>query len=59
MEWGDKGCEYAPSKCEHEAGDGCMWCCMRCNTDTHFCPGCGTVSDHKDTLCEECKVFYA
>lgn len=49
--WGSKGNEYRPDRCEHGPDDGCMWCCMRCNTDTHRCPGCGTVTDHKETVC--------
>lgn len=58
MQWGDKGCEYRPDKCEHEEDDGCEWCCMRCNYDHHFCPGCGTVTDHKETACPECIIEY-
>lgn len=53
LEWGDKGCVKDLSKCEHPANDGCMWCCMQCNTDTHRCPNCGTVSNHKETMCGE------
>lgn len=55
MVWGDKGEEYRPDLCEHEAGDGCMWCCQRCNTDRHWCPGCGTVTDHYATECGDCQ----
>lgn len=51
MAWGDKGEVYRPDKCKHEPDDGCMWCCRQCNTDTHWCPNCGTVSDHKETTC--------
>lgn len=58
MSWGDKGCEYRPDRCEHEPDDGCEWCCMRCNTDTHWCPGCGTVSDHRNTPCGDCAAYY-
>lgn len=57
MMWGDKGCVYDPTKCTHPANDGCMWCCMRCNTDTHRCPGCGTVTDHQDSECDDCAVL--
>jgi hypothetical protein len=54
-EWGDKGCAYRPDKCTHEPDDGCEWCCMTCNLDRHWCPGCGTVSDHKESPCDnEC-----
>jgi hypothetical protein len=53
--WGDKGCEYRPDQCAHARDDGCMWCCMRCNTDRHFCPGCGTVSGHQNEPCEDCE----
>lgn len=52
MNWGDKGCEYRPDKCNHESDDGCEWCCMTCNLDRHFCPGCGTVSNHKSNPCD-------
>lgn len=59
-QWSDEiGYQYRPDKCEHPADDGCMWCCMRCNTDTHWCPGCGTVTDHKGTVCEDCQALYA
>lgn len=58
MTWGDKGCEYNRDKCQHLLDDGCEWCCMHCNTDTHRCPGCGTVADHKNTPCDECVVLY-
>lgn len=51
--WGDKGCEYRPDKCKHEKDDGCEWCCMKCNTDTHWCPICGTVANHKEEPCPE------
>lgn len=54
MAWGDKGEEYRPDRCEHPADDGCMWCCSRCNYDRHWCPGCGAVSDHHNTPCDEC-----
>jgi hypothetical protein len=53
--WGDVGCERRLDKCDHAPDDGCMWCCMCCNLDTHRCPGCGTVTDHKNTACDECK----
>jgi hypothetical protein len=56
VEWGDKGCEYRPDKCKHESGQGCEWCCIQCNTDTHWCPGCGTVTDHNGLLCIECEA---
>jgi hypothetical protein len=59
MEWGDKGCIYDTSKCTHDKDGGCEWCCMRCNTDTHFCGGCGTVTDHKGTTCPECVKTYS
>lgn len=59
VQWGhEKGCDYRPDKCEHAADDGCMWCCERCNHDEHHCPGCGTISDHKNTPCPECVVLY-
>lgn len=51
--WGDRGCESRPDRCDHPPDDGCEWCCMQCNTDTHFCPVCGTVADHKGTPCPE------
>lgn len=54
MTWWDKGCDYRPDRCAHAEGDGCEWCCMRCNTDTHFCPGCGTVTDHRQIACTDC-----
>lgn len=53
MSWGDKGEEYRPDKCEHASDDGCMWCCQRCNTDTHLCGGCGTVANHKEDPCDK------
>lgn len=49
--WGDKGQAYRPDKCDHAADDGCMWCCQRCNQDRHWCPGCGTVTDRKGSVC--------
>lgn len=52
--WGDKGCEHRPDRCQHAPDEGCMWCCMKCNTDTHLCPGCGTPVGHKDISCREC-----
>ena len=58
MAWGDKGEEYRPDKCEHASDDGCMWCCETCNYDRHYCPGCGTVADHKNTACPDCVVTY-
>lgn len=58
MAWGDKGEDYRPDKCDHGIGDGCMWCCRQCNLDRHCCPGCGTVSDHHNTVCPECVVTY-
>lgn len=57
--WGDKGEEYAPHKCEHEKGEGCMWCCQRCNYDTHMCGGCGTIVGHNETTCPDCKKYYS
>lgn len=51
-QWGDKGCEYRPDRCNHGPYNGCEWCCMECNTDTHWCPGCGTVSNHFEELCD-------
>lgn len=54
MTWGDKGCSYQPDKCNHAEDDGCLWCCMRCNTDNHRCPDCGTPTDHKETVCDDC-----
>lgn len=58
IQWGDKGAEHRPDRCNHAADDGCMWCCMRCNTDTHWCPDCGTVTDHRGAACEECEIVY-
>jgi len=59
MEWGDNAVEqYRPDKCTHGPDDGCMWCCMRCNLNAHFCPGCGTESDHHNTPCPECDKPY-
>lgn len=61
MAWGDKGEDYwwsytfRPDKCEHDLNDGCEWCCRKCNYDTHRCPGCGTVTDHKETVCDDCE----
>lgn len=52
--WGDKGQEYRPDRCQHQLGDGCMWCCQQCNLDHHFCPGCGTVTGHRETACPDC-----
>lgn len=57
-EWGDKGCERRPDKCDHPADDGCEWCCMRCNVDQHLCPGCGTVVGHNDVACDDCDRLY-
>jgi len=54
MAWGDKGEEYRPDKCEHEPDDGCMWCCEECNNDRHYCPDCGTISNHKEEPCNPC-----
>jgi hypothetical protein len=51
---GMKGDLYRPDRCNHEPDDGCEWCCQRCNYDQHHCPGCGTVGDHKNTICPEC-----
>lgn len=53
MEWGDKGAQYRPDLCEHGPDGGCEWCCMDCNLDHHRCPGCGTVSDHQGSPCDE------
>lgn len=58
-QWGDKGCEYRPDRCEHGPDDGCEWCCMTCNLDRHFCGGCGTVVGHTDTTCTDCRRTYA
>lgn len=58
LQWGDKGCAYRPDKCDHEPDDGCEWCCMQCNLDRHWCPDCGTVSDHKNSPCGDCMVTY-
>jgi hypothetical protein len=55
MSWGDKGCVRNLSKCDHADDDGCEWCCMKCNTDSHWCPECGTVSDHKNSPCNPCR----
>lgn len=55
MTWGDKGCERRPDKCDHAPNDGCEWCCMHCNTDMHRCGGCGTPTDHKETICPDCE----
>lgn len=52
-QWGDKGCEYRPDKCKHKPGDGCEYCCMDCNLDHHWCPACGTVSDHFNGPCSD------
>jgi hypothetical protein len=57
MAWGDKGEEYRPDCCTHPAGEGCMWCCERCNRDEHRCPGCGTVADHDDRPCQDCEML--
>lgn len=54
MAWGDKGEEFRSDRCIHPSSAGCMWCCPRCNYDRHYCPGCGAVSDHHDTPCDEC-----
>lgn len=58
--WGP-GNEYRPDKCQHTEGQtGCLWCCERCNHDTHLCGGCGTIVGHDDgNICKECKVTYA
>ncbi len=56
--WGDKGCVRDLSKCTHPPGDGCEWCCMTCNTDRHFCRGCGTVVSHLEAVCIDCKRSY-
>jgi hypothetical protein len=54
---GSKGNKYRPEKCTHAPNDGCEWCCERCNYDTHFCPGCGTVVGHLDIACDECRAI--
>lgn len=56
IQWGDKGAEFRPDKCEHPqtVEYGCEWCCMTCNLDRHMCPGCGTITDHKETCCPDC-----
>lgn len=54
MAWGDKGEEYRPDKCKHAENDGCEWCCEWCNKDWHWCPNCGTVSDHFNSPCGDC-----
>lgn len=51
---GGKGQAHRPDRCDHAPEDGCMWCCDACNTDTHRCPGCGTVTDHQYTVCPDC-----
>lgn len=51
---GAKGYEHRPERCEHAKDDGCEWCCMKCNTDTHWCPECGAVSNHKEEPCNPC-----
>lgn len=52
---GGKGEVHDESKCKHDdPNDGCEWCCNRCNFDTHFCPGCGTVTGHQDEACDHC-----
>ncbi len=58
MSWGDKGESYRPDKCEHGPEDGCMWCCSECNLDRHFCPGCGTPTDHSESVCGDCEKRY-
>lgn len=51
---GERGDLYQPHKCKHAPDDGCEWCCQTCNYDRHRCPGCGTVTDHKNSVCPEC-----
>lgn len=58
MAWGDKGEEFRPDKCEHGPGDGCMWCCRRCNLDRHNCPGCGTLVGHDGKACADCERIH-
>lgn len=53
---GGKGQAYRPDLCSHAPDDGCEWCCATCNFDRHYCPGCGTVSDHRNTPCPDCTV---
>lgn len=36
---------YDP-KCKFLQTGSCYWCCQRCNTVEHICPGCGTELDH-------------
>jgi hypothetical protein len=36
-----------------------MWCCQLCNYDTHWCGGCGTILNHGEHTCEDCKKLYA
>ena len=35
-----ESCQYA------KTDQGCYWCCVDCNHDTHICPGCGTPLSH-------------
>jgi hypothetical protein len=59
MTWGDKGCQRRPdSRCKHAPDDGCHWCCICCNTDTHWCPGCGTITGHKEKVCVDCSKMH-
>ena len=51
---GGKGQAHRPDLCQHAPDDGCLWCCERCNTDTHWCPGCGCIVDHRDGACLDC-----
>lgn len=56
--WGDKGEVRDLTRCQHDPDDGCEWCCRQCNYDRHWCPGCGTVSNHKNEPCPQCIKDY-
>lgn len=40
--------------CRHPYDEGCMWCCVACDTDRHICPGCGASLEHNEFACVKC-----
>ena len=41
-------------RCEHDAEDGCYYCCHSCDIDGHYCPGCGKHTSHRIRVCKDC-----
>lgn len=42
--------------CDHFADQGCMWCCQKCNSNSHNCPGCGDDLEHGQEVCRACQI---